>query len=871
MTGRLGALVSWILSLSLLSVLVVVPGSALALPEPVPAQTGTWRPVGDLNTPRLMHTATLLQDGNVLAVGGYNWSAPFGVTSVERYDRFTGEWSAVAPLATARYAHAAELLRDGRVLVTGGTAQSGDLKSCEVYDPVTESWSGTGALNTARSFHTATVLADGRVLVAGGGGVLSPLASAEVYDPASGQWTATGDLNGTRTLHTATLLPDGQVLVAGGVGEGAQTAEIYDPSTGIWSETTWSMQVSRGRHTAVYEPETGDVFVIAGQNDSGDYLQHVEYYDIGSGSWYTIDALETGRFAHTATLIPGFGPGPLVVGGYGDTGYLASAEVLNIDGNWIAASPLSTARYWHSATLLMNGDLLVTGGMNDSGPLVSTEKFSYDRGNWMPTGPLGTPRRDFTVTELPDGTILLVGGETTEGYTASVEHYDRGTNTWTPAADLAIPRAKHTATLLDWTLLVVGGVSVSGETASVEVFDILHNEWAPGNSLATRRSDHTATIMADGRVLVAGGYNVDDGCLASAEIFDPEDGAWTPTGAMHTARARHRATLILGFFNFVVVTAGDDCAGGELRSVERYNPHHRVWIPSRDLIRGRAGHSVTSLPSGKLLVAGGYSSVDGILDTLEEYDPELDEWQEVASLDTERQGHGASLLPDGRVLFAGGESDAGATTSVEVYDPPSGAMDRLMDTLTGHLNASIRQLTNGHSGIFGYDSSPEIFDPWAGGGTMDVRADGTGAGMHSVASAAGAEAMALAGGSSLASDGKPVLDAVTDPLTLGSSLQVTGTGFLGLSEGSGGRAMDSGTNYPLIQLRRLETEQMLVLPVDTAVGFSDSSFTSVPVVDFPVGFAYVTAFVNGVASEAKIIRVVEPPVWEIYLPVVLRQ
>jgi hypothetical protein len=41
-----------------------------------------------------------------------------------------------------------------------------------------------------------------------------------------------------------------------------------------------------------------------------------------------------------------------------------------------------------------------------------------------------------------------------------------------------------------------------------------------------------ANLLADGRVLVTGGYG-DLAPLASAEIFDPVTGTWSPAGTGH--------------------------------------------------------------------------------------------------------------------------------------------------------------------------------------------------------------------------------------------------------------------------------------------------------------------------------------------------
>jgi N-acetylneuraminic acid mutarotase len=80
---------------------------------------GAWTPTGSLNTERVQHTATLLQNGRVLVAGGidgsFNWLA-----SAELYDLATGTWGLTGSLNTARISHTATLLQNGTVLVAGG-------------------------------------------------------------------------------------------------------------------------------------------------------------------------------------------------------------------------------------------------------------------------------------------------------------------------------------------------------------------------------------------------------------------------------------------------------------------------------------------------------------------------------------------------------------------------------------------------------------------------------------------------------------------------------------------------------------------------------------------------------------------------------
>ena len=91
--------------------------------------------------------------------------------------------------------------------------------------------------------------------------------------------------------------------------------------------------------------------------------------------------------------------------------------------------------------------------------------------------------------------------------------------------------------------------------------------WSVTGSLNVERADHVETLLLNGKVLVAGGTNLDPD---TAELYDPATGAWSLTGSLNTMRKDHAATLLPN--GMVLVTGGALAHKSALASAELYDP-----------------------------------------------------------------------------------------------------------------------------------------------------------------------------------------------------------------------------------------------------------------------------------------------------------
>jgi hypothetical protein len=255
--------------------------------------------------------------------------------------------------------------------------------------------------------------------------------------------------------------------------------------------------------------------------------------------------------------------------------------------------------------------------------------------------------------------VLVIGGGRGADRTLA-EIYDASTGQWQKAGQIT---GDVMALLKDGTLLIAGARESAPGFRSTDTYDPATGTSRPAGRMNARLYG-PATVLDDGRVLVAGGED-EMQMIGDAELYDPAKREWTATGALQVPRDKHASILLPN--GHVLITGGSDKTGwrGQMTTTELYDPASGRFSlgPSLHAARFKSQGSMTSLPSGEVLIAGGSTEV-------EIYAPMTNRLG-VASgtLDEARFFSSATTLRDGRVLLAGGytKGDIASTEKAWIY------------------------------------------------------------------------------------------------------------------------------------------------------------------------------------------------------------
>ena len=152
-----------------------------------------------------------------------------------------------------------------------------------------------------------------------------------------------------------------------------------------------------------------------------------------------------------------------------------------LGAGWEPTGAMLEPRTRHTATTLSDGSVLVAGGDDVDigfiffGAKATAETYDPATGVFTATGSMTIERTSPRATRLLDGKVLITGGISTSCGLATAEVYDPSTRSFHAVGPMSTPRYEHTATLLlDGRVLVAGGFAGGGSCSggAVDIVDV---------------------------------------------------------------------------------------------------------------------------------------------------------------------------------------------------------------------------------------------------------------------------------------------------------------------------------------------------------------------------------------------------------------
>lgn len=188
---------------------------------------------------------------------------------------------------------------------------------------------------------------------------------------------------------------------------------------------------------------------------------------------------------------------------------------------------------------------------------------------------------------------------------------------------------------------------------------------------------------------------------AGASAADPE-GSWADAGSVTAPRV---GTTVTRLPNGTILVAGGQDGQGEISDVRIYDPYANSWSAGAPLAIPRSRHSATLLQNGTVFVAGGLTMVPGqrnVVASTAIYDPANNSWAPGTPMPLTRYLHSATELGDHRILVAGGFGGPDMTgqssftqATAEIYDPASATWSAASDMAFYRYGHTATMLPNG--------------------------------------------------------------------------------------------------------------------------------------------------------------------------------
>ncbi len=338
-------------------------------------------------------------------------------------------------------------------------------------------------------------------------------------------------------------------------------------------------------------------------------------------------------------------------------------------GSQVTTAPYSFA--WNTTTATAGNHTLAAIAYNSAGFSTTSNAITVTVDNSGNAAAVGSWSQPVDIPAVAVNLVLLKNGKVLfyqDGSTPTVWDYLNNVFTNIPApTDLFC--SGQTA-LADGRILIVGGYGESASKmgiANAEIFDPSNNTFTVVPKMAYPRWYPTATTLSDGRVLVLGGWKTTEHTNAGIpEVYDPASNTWTQLTNANNPFETYPFIYQLSDGRIIHVNGSEYATVTDILDLNT-----QTWS-NVDTNITEGGSSVMYLQD-KIMKAGsaadsqmtGASANTTFVLDMTQPSPK---WQQTASMQYARSFLNLTELPDGTVLATGGESDKnGGDVSKAVY------------------------------------------------------------------------------------------------------------------------------------------------------------------------------------------------------------
>ncbi len=268
--------------------------------------------------------------------------------------------------------------------------------------------------------------------------------------------------------------------------------------------------------------------------------------------------------------------------------------------------------------VVLNGEVYVGGGSVASGEdLYSIQVYSPESDGWrrLPKCPV----RWFAMAVVNQQLVVVGGCSRNDQFQSTVLVRDSTSRRWTtPYPNMPTAMIYAAAVRYQQFLVVAGGYDQSNsELNTVNILNSSTKQWVTAAPLPTARCQLSPALVGDTIYLLGGlaDYTPSKQMFStsiSALISHATLSSRAPPPNWDVTDTKLTRSAAVSLNNSLLAVGGEDDSDEESSAIYHYNPQSKQWTKVGDVPTALSRCSCTALPSGELMVLGGFYCVDEV-------------------------------------------------------------------------------------------------------------------------------------------------------------------------------------------------------------------------------------------------------------------